>query len=103
MTARIYQPARNAMQSGTANSKTWVLEFSPHLRKTIDPLMGWVGSSDMERQVKLRFETKDHAIEYAEKHGLPYHVDEAKSRKANIRQLGYGENFVPNRRMPWTH
>ena len=29
MRARIYQPARNAMQSGPARSHQWILEFAP--------------------------------------------------------------------------
>ena len=29
MTARIYKPAKTAMQSGTAKTKEWVLDFEP--------------------------------------------------------------------------
>ena len=55
MRARIYQPARNAMQSGTANTKGWVLEFAPASAREVDPLMGWTSSSDTDTQVTLRF------------------------------------------------
>jgi len=103
MVARIYQPARNAMQSGMANTRRWVLEFAPEEAKRIDPLMGWTGSGDMNGQVKLRFDTREAAVEYAERHGLAYQVSEPKPRKANVRSRGYGSNFAHDRRTAWTH
>ena len=103
MQARIYKPARNAMQSGQANIKDWVLEFSPGERKNVDPLMGWTGSGDTQSQVKLRFSNKEEAVSYAEKHGLAYRVSEPKPRKQTIRPGGYGDNFASNRRGAWTH
>ena len=63
MSARIYQPSRNAMQSGQGKTKRWVLEFSQSEVRNIDPLMGWTGSGDTNSQVKLFFETKDEAID----------------------------------------
>ncbi|CAE7323468.1 vipA [Symbiodinium microadriaticum] len=77
--ARIYQPTKNAMQSGQRNSKVWVLEYEPKAAKTIDPLMGWTGTQDMNRQVKLKFPTKDAAIAYAEKHGLAFKLREPRT------------------------
>jgi len=103
MRARIYQPARTAMQSGTAKTKSWVLEYAPESPREIDPLMGWTSSGDMQSQVRLRFETKAAAVEYAKAHGIDAVVSEPKTRKANIRPRGYGENFATNRRGPWTH
>jgi len=103
MSARIYQPARNAMQSGQGKTKSWVLEFAPAEARSVDPLMGWTGSSDMNSQVKLTFESKEEAIEYATSKGLAYSVDEPKARKHVVRQGGYGDNFATNRRETWTH
>ncbi len=103
MLARIYQPARNAMQSGTAKTHHWVLEFAPASAREVDPLMGWTSSDDTQSQVRLRFDTKSAAIEYAEDHGLTYTVSEPKTRKPNIRPGGYGDNFATNRRAVWTH
>ncbi len=57
MIAKIYQPARSAMQSGQANTRSWVLEFLPADAKVIDPLMGWTGSRDMNQQVRLSVST----------------------------------------------
>ena len=103
MRARIYKPARNAMQSGSAKSKRWVLEFAPTSRREVDPLMGWTSSNDTQSQVKLRFDSKESALEYAQENGIEAVVSEPKTRKANIRAGGYGENFATHRRTVWTH
>jgi NADH dehydrogenase len=103
MRARIYQPARTAMQSGSAKTHQWVLEFSPASEREIDPLMGWTSSSDMQSQVRLRFETRAAAEAYAAEKGLEVDVVEPKPRKAVIRQRGYGENFATDRKGAWTH
>jgi hypothetical protein len=103
MQARIYQPARTAMQSGTAKTKGWVLEFAPDSAREIDPLMGWTSSSDTQRQVKLSFESQEAAEDYARSQGLDYVVLQPKSRQPNIRPRGYGENFATDRKGAWTH
>ncbi|MGO4909377.1 ETC complex I subunit [Pseudorhodobacter sp. W20_MBD10_FR17] len=103
MRARIYQPARNAMQSGTAKTKVWVLEFVPASARSVDPLMGWTSSDDMNSQVKLRFESREAAEAYANTHGIEFAVAETHTRKANIRAGGYGDNFATHRRGVWTH
>lgn len=103
MQARIFQPARTAMQSGTANTRFWILEFAPASARKVDPLMGWTSSGDMQSQVRLRFDSKDAALEYAHEHGIDAIVQEPKKRKHNIRPGGYGDNFATNRREVWTH
>ena len=103
MRARIYQPARNAMTSGQGRTKTWVLEYAPDAPREIDPLMGWTSSGDMDSQVRLRFDSREAAIAYAEKHGLSYDVFEPKKRRHILRTNGYGDNFAPQRRGAWTH
>lgn len=103
MRARIYQPSRTAMSSGNAKTHIWVLEFAPDSAREVDPLMGWTSSSDMQSQVKLRFESKEAAIEYAAANGIDAVVREPNKRKANIRAGGYGENFATGRRGVWTH
>lgn len=101
--ARIYQPARNAMQSGQGKTKTWVLEFAPDARRKLDPLMGWTGSADMNGQVRLTFDSKEAAIAHAEKYGLAFQVQEPNKRAHILRNGGYGDNFAHNRRAVWTH
>lgn len=103
MRARIYQPARNAMQSGTARSRGWVLEFPPADAREIDPLMGWTSSDDTQSQVRLRFDTRKQAEEYARARGIEVTVVDPHGRAPNVRPRGYGENFATDRRAPWTH
>ncbi len=103
MSARIYQPARNAMQSGVAKTKLWVLEYASGKARGIDPLMGWTSSSDTQTQVRLRFSSKEAALSYAKEHGIEAVVQDPHKRKPNIRVGGYGENFATNRRGAWTH
>ena len=103
MLAKIYQPARSAMQSGQARTRHWVLEFVPADARWIDPLMGWTGSDDMNSQVRLRFATEEEAIAYAERNGIPFERFEPKRRGHVVRQNGYGDNFAFGRRIAWTH
>lgn len=103
MRARIYKPARNAMQSGTAKTRDWVLEYASETAREVDPLMGWTSNADTQTQVRLRFSSKEAALEYAAAHGIDATVQEPHQRKPNIRPGGYGENFATNRRGAWTH
>lgn len=103
MRARIYQPAKTAMQSGTAKTQNWVLEFAPSSAREIDPLMGWTSTSETQTQIRLRFDTRDEAEAYAKSKGLDYTVTEPQARKHNIRPRGYGENFANDRKSAWTH
>ena len=101
MTARIYKPAKTAMQSGQAKTRDWVLDYEPEEPRVVESLMGWTSSGDMKSQIRLRFETKEEAVAYAERHGIPYQVQEPKP--ASRRGLSYADNFSFNRRAPWTH
>lgn len=103
MRARIYQPAKTAMQSGTAKTHQWVLEFAPAEERNLDPLMGWTGSGDTQAQVRLRFESRDAAEAYATEKGIAYDLTLPQVRKPNVRVRGYGENFATDRKEVWTH
>jgi NADH dehydrogenase len=103
MRARIFQPARTAMSSGTAKTRHWYLEFDQSEARDIDPLMGWTSSSDTQTQVRLKFDTMKQAVEYAEAHGIDAQVQEPQKRRPNLRPGGYGENFATGRRGAWTH
>ena len=103
MRARIYQPARNAMQSGQAKTKNWILEFAPESRREVDPLMGWTGSADTQSQIRMNFDSKQAAEDYAQSHNLDYVICASHKRKPVIRSGGYGENFATTRRGAWTH
>ncbi|MEL7151547.1 MAG: NADH dehydrogenase ubiquinone Fe-S protein 4, partial [Pseudomonadota bacterium] len=71
--------------------------------REIDPLMGWTSSNDTQAQVRLRFPTKEAALDYAKENGIDAVVTEPKVRKPNVRARGYGENFATDRRGAWTH
>lgn len=101
MLARIYKPAKTAMQSGTARTKSWVLEYEPSEACRVEPLMGWTSSGDMRQQIHLRFETKQEAIAYCESRRIPYEVEEPKAPSARV--IAYSDNFAYSRRSPWTH
>ena len=101
MTARIYKPARTAMQSGHAKTKDWVLDYEPEEPRVVESLMGWTSSSDMKSQVRLRFATREEAVAYCERHGIPYQLTEPKP--AARRGMSYADNFAYSRRSPWTH
>lgn len=101
MLARIYRPAKTAMQSGTARSRDWLLEFEPSEKREVEPLMGWTSTGDTRTQLRLSFETKEEAVAYAEAHAIPYQVFEPRERKPNLR--AYADNFRYDRKGLWTH
>ena len=101
MFARIYSPARTAMQSGKGKAGIWLLEYEPEQARKIDPLMGYSTSGDMLQQIKLKFDSKETAIAYAEKHGIPFQVIEPKTSK--VPNVSYSDNFAYRRGQPWTH
>jgi hypothetical protein len=101
MLARIYLPARTAMQSGKAKTREWVLEFAPASARIADPLMGWTLSSDMNGQVRLAFDTREEAVAYAQRHGIAFEV-QAPPRHARLIKA-YADNFAFTRKEPWTH
>jgi hypothetical protein len=101
MRARIYQPAKNAMQSGKARTKQWVMEYEPEAPREIDPLMGWTSSTDMRSQVELEFDSREEAVAYAEAHAIPYQVFEPHLPKPHAKS--YSDNFRVDRKVPWSH
>jgi len=101
MIARIYKPAKTAMQSGLAKTKEWLLDYEPETPREPEPLMGWTSSNDMLSQVKLFFETKEEAIAYAEKNGVPYRVFEP--HPPRLSKKSYSDNFKFGRIGSWTH
>ena len=101
MSARIYKPAKGATQSGLARTKRWLLEFDQAAPREIEPLMGWTSATDMRQQLRLRFDTKEEAIAYAERQGVAYRVEEP--QEVSRRTMSYSDNFKFNRTSPWTH
>lgn len=101
MIARIFRPAKTAMQSGKGNTQMWVLEYEPGEAKRTEPLMGYTSSSDMLGQIRLKFDTREEAVDYAERNNIAFRVIEPKEAKR--RPMAYADNFAYGRQMPWTH
>jgi len=101
MLARIFKPARNAMQSGKAATEKWVLEYEPETRAAADPLMGYTSQVDMRRQIRLEFDTREEATAYAERNGIPYSL--APDHEPAPKKISYADNFRYGRPQPWTH
>ena len=101
MVARIYKPARSAMQSGMGKTHNWVLDFEPEEARQLEPVMGWTGSGDMKGQVKLRFASLEAAIAYAKAHNIPCRVEATHEPVRHGKS--YADNFKNGRAMPWTH
>jgi hypothetical protein len=91
MTARIYQPPKSAMQSGKATNDQWILEFAPSEARRADPLMGWSGSGDTQVQVVLKFDTREAAQAYADKHGIAVRVTATPVKRLKLQ--AYADNF----------
>ena len=81
------------MQSGRGKLKSWILKF-----KTRDPntnmLMGWESSDDTLEEVKLKFSSKDKAVDYANANDIEYKILEPKQKKFVIKS--YADNFTKN-------
>ncbi len=91
MKARIFQKPKNAMQSGRAGTQRWFLEYAPAEARKADPLMGWAGSGDTQRQLRLSFATRDEAVAYAAKNGIEVEVMPTPVRTLKIQ--AYADNF----------
>ena len=89
--AKIYIPAKTAMQSGRGKLKNWVLEFITK-DPSINPLMGWETSMDTLEEVIIKFSSKEKAIEYAKKNNISYNIIEPKKREFVIKS--YADNFL---------
>lgn len=102
MFARIFKPAKTAMQSGKAKTANWFLEFEAETARRIDPLMGWTSADETTPgQVRLSFASRDEAVAYAERHGIAYRVEQ--EHKREFHPKAYSDNFSFQRRKPWTH
>ncbi|XP_038621874.1 NADH dehydrogenase [ubiquinone] iron-sulfur protein 4, mitochondrial [Tachyglossus aculeatus] len=92
---QIFVPARNNMQSGVNNTKKWKMEFDTRERWE-NPLMGWASTADPLSNMTLFFRTKEEAVDFAEKNGWSYDVQERRIPKPKSKS--YGANFSWNKR-----
>lgn len=90
--AIIYKPAKSAMQSGRGLTKHWVLEYVKTAPLRTEPVMGWISSTDMTRQIKLTFATLEEAEAYAKQHQLTYTIRPEHQRRQVPKN--YASNFI---------
>ena len=79
------------MQSGLGKSNKWILEYEIN-DPTKNPLMGWESSNDTYSELKLKFSTKELAINYAKKKKIDFEIIEPKKRR--IVKKSYADNFL---------
>ena len=91
MKAKIYKPAKTAMQSGRAKYNKWVLKFLDQKNQLKDTMMGWNGGSSTVSQIELKFSSKEEAISYAKKNSIDYEILETSERK--VINKSYADNF----------
>ena len=102
MHARIFKPAKTAMQSGRGKSERWVLELQNSARvRHPDPLMGWISINDTTSQIRLNFDTREEAIAFAKRENLTFSIDEPRTPKRLVKS--YSANFSADRKQSWTH
>lgn len=97
--AKIYQPAKTAMQSGKGKTRQWLLEFEKPAPGTPDALMGWNSMPDTITEVKLTFNSKEEALAYATAKSIPFELFEP--QKTIVPPKAYAENFSFKRRNAW--
>ncbi len=104
MLARIYKPAKTAMQSGHGNTKRWVLDFEASSAREVEPLMGWTSSADMlGSQVRMYFDTKEAAVAFATRNRIPHEVRAEDTDERPRKGKSYSDNFAYRRKETWTH
>ncbi|PVH96030.1 putative NADH-ubiquinone oxidoreductase 18 kDa subunit [Periconia macrospinosa] len=93
-TVRIYKPAKPATQSGDWHSHHWLMDWDvlPKGHRWENPLMGWQSSADFMNGHRIQFKTKEAAIEFANKQGYEYFVQEPNQRK--FIPKAYANNFT---------
>ena len=92
----IYKQGQHAMTSGVGASGWWGLKVA-HEGKWSNNLMGWISSSDTQKQptINLRFDSAEQAILYCERNGMEFEVSmpAENPRGAVLNQYQY--NFLP--------
>ena len=88
--ARIFRPAKTAMQSG-ARTQKWVLAYEPATRRRPEALMGWTSADDTLNEVRLHFETMEEAVAFATRNGLDYTV--IPPHDSTEKPKSYADNF----------
>ena len=91
---RIYRPAKTATQSGDWHGHHWRMDWDILQKghRWENPLMGWQSSADFMQGTHLDFKSKEDAIQFAQKQGYEYFVQEPNVRK--FIPKAYANNFM---------
>jgi NADH dehydrogenase (ubiquinone) Fe-S protein 4 len=79
----IYRPTKTATQSGDWHGHKWRIDWDVLSKghRWENPLMGWQSSADAMQGTRIDFNTKQDAIDFANKQGYEYFVQEPNERK----------------------
>lgn len=92
MQARIYKPSKSAMQSGS-KSQSWLLEYIRVVgSEGKDSVMGWRSNTDMNQELKLRFDSLESAKAYAKANHIAFEFITPTPRAVIKKQ--YSDNFT---------
>ncbi|XP_026677806.1 LOW QUALITY PROTEIN: NADH dehydrogenase [ubiquinone] iron-sulfur protein 4, mitochondrial [Diaphorina citri] len=92
---RIATSPKNPMQSGTHNANNWFIQFDTRERWE-NPLMGWCSTGDPLSNLTLNFSSKEDAVQYCQKNGWKFFVEEPKWKTPKVKS--YAFNFSWNKR-----
>jgi len=72
----VFSPTKSAMQSGAEKVGWWKVEFE-NPERWRNPLMGYVSSADPASNLKMKFQSKEEALNYVEKMGYDYELSDS--------------------------
>ncbi|WP_432256128.1 NADH dehydrogenase ubiquinone Fe-S protein 4 [Limimaricola sp. AA108-03] len=91
----LYRPSRMPTQSGPAPLH-WVLRIDPRHPNLREPLMGWISDTDPDRQIELRFPSREAGLRYCRQRGWQPIVLPAQEHEPVLRS--YVERFISERK-----
>jgi hypothetical protein len=92
MKVKIFRPAKSAMQSGKKGKKWLLLPIDETNAQSINPLLGWVSVGNSLSQLRLEFQSKEAAVEFAKSRNFEFEIEEPKI--ASVKQKSYAGNFT---------
>jgi len=72
----VFSPTKSAMQSGGEKVGLWKVEFE-NPERWRNPLMGYTSSADPASSLKMKFRSKEEALNYVEKMGYDYELSDS--------------------------
>lgn len=99
MRVRILKQGKTAMQSGRGGTSEWRIEPELESPRRPEPLMGWTSAGDTLNQIRLRFQSREDAVAFAERRGWSYVVEETHDR--HIPPRSYADKFRRDRPKSW--